>query len=196
MASKLEILNRALALLAVEPIADLEEDSDQRRVLDAMYPDALGAALTRYRWTFARTRTAELAPLAGGATPDGFTRYAKPAGALVLVRLFDDNDREYHFRLDGAEIVPDEWPDMGGVSLFVSYVQSINEGLLPSYFVKALSHDLAAEACEPLTENSAKAERLMQMAEKLYLEAMRIDAQGEGNQSLIRDDELSMLTVR
>jgi hypothetical protein len=195
MASKLEILNRALALLGVERISALDEDSAQRETADAVYPDCLSAALSRHRWTFARLRTTQLPALVGDSA-EGFPRYPKPSDALALVRLFDANDRTYHFKLDGAEILPDEGDDLTGVALFLSYVGGIDEGLLPGYFVKAFSYELAAELCEPLTENATKSERLQEAAERFFRDAVRIDAQSEGNQSLIDESQLSMIAGR
>ena len=87
MASKVEIVNIALARLGESPIQSLTEDSGPARTVSLLFDSARRSALRDYDWSFA-IRTASLARLA--VTPDEFDfrfAYALPPDCLRALRL-------------------------------------------------------------------------------------------------------------
>ena len=88
MASKLEIVNIALARLGESPIQSLTEDSVPARVVSLLFDSARRSALRDYNWSFA-IRSDSLARMA--ALPDEMFdfqyAYALPPDCLRALRL-------------------------------------------------------------------------------------------------------------
>jgi len=204
MATKLEIANGALRLCGVEAISDNDEDTTTAQVVRDLYDITYAYCLSLHKWSFAKVLTTQLSKLAGGDTPDGFERYQRPAGALVVTKLFTSYDGEIPFRTDGDELVT--LIDIDTTSgVFCAYETTIDEGQLTGSVVGALVYALASDICEPLTENSSKADGLRVEAfgasdskavgGKMG-HAMMVDTRQGGQQRLFRSEECSMLTHR
>ena len=192
MATKAEIINRALILCGVEPIQTLEDDNEQARVATNLYDLTFQTALARYRWTFAKEETSQLAALVG-TTTEGFTRFQLPVDTLSLLRVFDSAGGKLPFRVEGTALVIEE---EGVTVVYVERVKSVDEGVLPAYFSLPLSYELGAEFCLPLTENGTRAESLRATAVSLWRDARITDAQSAGSQTFADPADFSLLTVR
>lgn len=198
MSDRLEIVNRAMALLGAERLSSLEDATAPAQLVRDVYDLTLRAALSSYRWTFAREESAQLAPLVG-ATADGFQRYQLPADYLALTRVYVSSGAqdaaEVAFRLDGQVLVVlEDVPSTAG--LYVGFVKAVGEGCLPPHVAKALSYELAAELAFPITENATLAELRREEAERLWTKARRVDFQSAGTRSLMDLSECSFLTAR
>lgn len=203
MATKVGNANVALRLCGVKTIASFTADSTEAQVIRDFYEETLDFALSLTSWTFAKAASGQLAKLAGGDTDDGYERYQRPPAARIVKRVYTSYDTEIPFRTDGDEIVT--LIDVDSTSgVHIDYIEVTDEGLWTGAFTRAFQLLLASDVCEPLTENSSKAERLRAQALGASPEtiggfmstAMMIDSRQGGQKRLFRTEEMSMLTSR
>jgi hypothetical protein len=203
MAAKLDIANHALRLCETNTIASLTEDSVEAQIVRDMYDLCLAYCLSLHQWSFAKTTTAQLSKLTGGDTHDGYERYARPAGANIITRLYTNFDMEIPFRTDEDELVTLIDVDTAS-GVFVNYVTTPDEGVFTGTFTLAFTTYLASAICEPITASSTKGERLRAIAmganpdivKGLMGQAMKVDTRQAGQQRLFDTEECSMLTER
>ena len=100
----LEAVNRALTLIAVEPIGSLADHTKAARIMSALLLDCKKVVLNEFPWSFAM----RIEPLGGkGAGMGGYRNtFVYPAGALSVYRIYGDTDFRgvAEFRVLGGRI--------------------------------------------------------------------------------------------
>lgn len=175
MAGQIDIYNMALGNIGInKPVADLDENSVERKVCSRYYETARDAALADFPWPFATT-TVLLADLGNPPTNWAF-RYRYPndclrADAIVVPGCRDPRpDQEIEFEVmyeaAGRVIVTDQ-PEAE-----LRYVKRIDSAeRLPANVVEAISLKLAAMIAMPL-----KAELNLRSAMEQLYERYKQDA--------------------
>lgn len=193
--NKLEIINFALVgKLAVNKIDTYDSDTAQGRVVRAVYPTILEAAIESFDWAFARTESDALAAI--DDTEDGLERYTMPNGVEMILKVFDDDGREFAYRQEGNTLVLTEENKGDNRTIHVRYVKLKDEGTFPAYFGKAVAIDLAASVCMALTENGTLRTALEDEAGKTYRKARRLSTQSGGHRRLAPQSEYTMINQR
>ena len=154
MASQVEIANYAIIQLGATPISSLEEDSNEAKVIKAIWDQTRRDLLRDHAWNFAIKR----ANLAQSTTPPGHDytyRHALPSDLLFAVQVFDTDD----YKIEGKFVVSNS----PNISLkYVSDIKDVNE--FSSDFCTVLSLRIAADIAYSIT----KSETLSQKIEQVY----------------------------
>lgn len=184
---KLALYNGALRRLGSRELASLTENREPRRVLDGIWGSTdrvVKKALEKGEWNFA-IRTVE-GIYSTTVEPDfGFRRaYDKPDDVRRLAALSAD---EYFSRpLINAQYVDEAgywFTDLD--TLFVRYVSDnsaygLNSAAWPEAFKEYIECDLAWEACERITNATAKRDRVERDRMNALKSAKSNDAMAEG----------------
>ena len=162
----LEAANRALILLAVEPVGSLSENVKAARVVSALLPHCKRVVLNEFPWPFAM-RTVPLAPQPG---PDvGVFQY--PSGALNVRRVIDLVNTSKPFRVEGSLIYCDvQWAK----AEYTADVQDL--GAWPAQVLECLTTRLASDAANMLTGSPQLAMSLLEKYAMLVRLAMQTAA--------------------
>ena len=188
----LQIQNMALAHLSVEPITDIDEGTTQADVLKRFYQPAVEAAITRTRWKFARTVSSTLAQDPSDSD-DEYSRWRLPSDRLWVMGFRNQVGQELDCRIEGdlATVIGAE-----PTAVYCTYLRSAAAGSWPAYFAVALSYSLAGFCCIPLTEDGKLLETLSSLEQMKWDIAQSADAMQGGTESLMEEDEASMLSGR
>ena len=151
MASKTDIVNRALSKLGQSRVSSIDTNTEAARVMNDMWDNVRDALLQSYPWNFSIKRVL----LAKDSTAPAWgyvNRFTLPSDFLALMDI--RNDPEY--TIENGYILSDE-----GAPLYVRYVSKVEDtGLYPPLFTEALAASLAYEACEKITQSNTKKEIL------------------------------------
>ena len=141
----LEAANRALILLAVEPVGSLADHTKAARIMNALLPDCKKVVLNEFPWSFAM----RIEPLSGkGAGMGGYRNtFAYPSGALSVYRVYGDTDFRgvAEFRILGGRIATNL--DSGSVE-YTAFIPDIS--LWPRQIAECLVTRLASDAATSL----------------------------------------------
>ena len=136
MASKVEIVNIALARLGESPVQPLTEDSVPARTVSLLFDSARRSALRDYNWSFA-IRTASLARMV--SAPDEFDfrfAYALPPDCLRALRL----------RSGGSFLIRYSYLYTDDAAPVLEYVSDVTDTeRFDSKFTEAFTYKLASE---------------------------------------------------
>jgi len=167
----LALCARALLALGAQPISSLDDGSAEAEIAANLYPGTRDALLARHPWSFA-TGQCSLARLAAQPVADFLYAYALPADFLRVLsagpprrgRGLDYRLLEHRLHSNAAEVT-------------LTYLFRPDESTFPPHFAAALAARLAADFCTPLTENTARTQQLMALAETELRIAKSIDSQ-------------------
>lgn len=180
MASKMDIINLALANLSREPIQNLSEANPEAFQLRVHWDTALASVLRDHPWGFAMRRK----PLAALAeTPIGFAyAYVYPNDCIQARRVFPCADGTWGWRpafpfeigrsIDGRHRVI--LSDLPGAALEYTSIEVPCEEFDPQ-FVNALAWRLTAEIClaihaDPQSHQAATATYSLQLQQAKALD--------------------------
>jgi hypothetical protein len=177
-ASDTDIVNGALALLGVQPISAIGEDSVPGGLAQNTYETIRDELLASHPWGFAtkRVQLAELTPPDEGT---GYTRRLQvPDDYLRIVEVIDQQDDAWS--VEGREL----WTDIDG-EIWVRYIRRVTApGLFSMPFVDALEHQLAARWAETLTKSAELAKKVETKADMKLRTGRSFDGQ-EGSVKII-----------
>ena len=162
-ARPVDLANKALALVAADPIHSLEDDSPVAETLRELIPMVTAELLGRHPWRFARVRE-QLTLLAdpGDAAVYGFKqRFALPTRVIGPIRgLFDQKGEVVRRWSEGAEhVYADTSP------CWAEGCADVSVSRWPGYFMNLAGHVLAARiAPTPLIQNGELAAYLTSLA--------------------------------
>lgn len=159
MSSEVEICNKALAYLGVDPITSLDDPTTRAELCKMQYPTLRDAVISARMWRFARIRAvSETADVPEVRTNDpdypqwgeGFV-HAFPNNFLQVFRCYKDTKISTQYA---------EWERLGNYILsdtdllFMEGVQSIADtGKFDPLFVECLAARIAADLAIPITHN-------------------------------------------
>ena len=176
--TKSDICNKALTLIGAAPIVNIDDDTNQARVLSNVYETALRSVLAECKWNFATKRSLLSV---SAATPDwSYTGesyvYQKPAD---LIRIFETNDDDATWREEGEYILSDT------TGLGIKYVYYLdNPGKYPPYFVDAFVDRLCSDIAYMIVNSSTLGDKYKLSYESISLpKAQAANAQTGTQQS-------------
>lgn len=188
--SQVQIVNLALTTLGQDRVTDISDDVEVARVMRSLWDFTRDAVLAAYPWKFAIV-SADLPALSTAPTASDWSRqYELPESCLRLVQVgtaaFYTRSSEV-FALQGGLILTDE-----AAPLRVRYVSRVDAvGLWPVLFGRTVAMQLACDACEKLTNSSAKFENCMRAFAMSVREARRQNAIERPPQGVDGSDWLS-----
>ena len=183
MASRLEIVNLALAELGEEAIASYPEPGEQ--IVDenagyvvAVYPPARNRILAANNWSWAQTRAQLTATGRERQASWPFEHEWNQPDAVGAVRaLYDRNDAM-------AEPMQTDWIAQGPYiytdfnPVWADYQRlDLDEEVFPPLVVDALQSELCARLALPIKEDIDSERVYRQQAREALKEAVRVDAQ-------------------
>jgi hypothetical protein len=184
--SKTEILNKALTLVGAAPVVNIDDDTNNARILSRVYEISLRSILSECKWNFATKR--QLLTVSAD-TMDWYDSgetivYQKP---IDMIRIFGTNDRDSAWREEGDYIVSDT------SGLGVRYVYYLDvPSKYPSYFIDAFIDKLCSEIAYAIVNSASLGQLYVEKYEKISLpRAMSCNSQ-TGTQQSIQDDAWEM----
>lgn len=172
MASKVEICNRALQLLGAKTITSLTDNSSNAARCNLAYEPIKLAMLRSHTWSCAVKR----AQLSADSTAPlfGKTRaFTLPADFVRLLPLDpEDVNNDDERQIEGRKIVSNESAPMD-----VRYIYDVTDpNEMDALFREVLSHNLAWNLCEDITNSNSKKDAIERGMEKVMAQARRANA--------------------
>jgi hypothetical protein len=206
--SKEDVASQALARLGEPAISSFNEDTDTAEKVNRLYEPAILGLLSRYDWSFAKTKTSLLVDAA--ATPVnewtrgflmpvlGSDRVGKP------IAVFNSATVGTTPLLFGRFELAQKWVFTNETTIIVEYIKRVPEGEWPGYFLQLAVEALASNLALPITENASKEQLHRGIAfgsptERgrggLFGQATDADATGDATRGLL-DDHDPMASAR
>ena len=174
------LCSRALIRLGVAPISSFADGTAEAEICGALYGTVRDALLSAYGWKFA-TGQALLTQLADAPVADYQFAYALPSDFLrALSAGYDGRGRGLEYRISGNAL------HSNGENVLLTYIYRPDESGFPPYFESVLIARLSAELCIPLTESTARADFMYQLASSEFARARQIDSQQDTPERLER----------
>ncbi len=177
-ASDIEIVNRALTLLGVDPINSLSDPTKAAATASRLYNDTRAATFRSHPWN-CLIRRASLPQDAQTPAYEYTYQFVLPADFLRLLTLEDVNGQ---YSIESRRIL------YNGDTLKIKYIALLTD--VPSYdtlLVDALTARLAADLAHPLLQSTTAMEEMWQLYELKLREAKFVDAQ-ENSQEVLDAD--------
>ena len=181
--SKTEIINKALTQVGAAPVTNIDDDTNNARIISRVYEISLRSILSECKWNFA-TKRALLSVVVDTLDwyDDGETFiYQKPTD---VVRIFGTNDDDAVWREEGDYIIS----DTDGLGLrYVRYLDDPTK--YPSAFIQAFVDKLCSDIAYMIVNSSTLGVQFATVYETVSLpKAMAENAQ-TGVQQYLKDDE-------
>ncbi|RLB61608.1 MAG: hypothetical protein DRH08_13665 [Deltaproteobacteria bacterium] len=174
MASEVSICNQAIGWLGGNLITSLDDQTTEAILCKANYASLRDAVIEEGKWTFA-TRRLKLA-LSGEVPEYGYAnRFAIPTEVLSVITVTPNKDQtngteNFDWRREEDYIVCDS-----GVLYAKCIVRITDPSKFGSMFVQALAARMAADLAAPLTESTAKEQKMTAKYENAIDKALAID---------------------
>lgn len=186
MASKTEIINRALTLLGVQPITSIDDGTTQAEIAGRIYDISLRAVLSETLWTFATKRVllAELdEDIAWSLTSESFTCTYQLPSDVVRVMGINGVGGGIKWKLEGNKI----YANTSGLGIKYVYYNT-DSTMYTASFVKALADMLASDMAYPILNSIPKRQELFEAYERISLpKAIAENAQSSGRPDVVDD---------
>lgn len=197
----LSICSDALILLGASPLSSFTEGTDAAQACDRLYPDLRDGLLARYPWSWSYKKI-KLARLATAPLNEFEYAYQLPGDLLSGVQaVFETSSSNQKPLNDGWEIYGTElYTDLETV--YIDYQATVDESLMPHYFVHLLRTAVAAELSITITDQASKADYFRALAfgtpgengrGGLFREAVNIDSRGRLPQII---EDYALIAVR
>lgn len=168
MASKTSIANLTLTHLGAKLIADIEENSDAARTLNAIYDNVLDGTLRQHPWNFAVKR-AILASTDPDPAHTWDKGYQPPSDFLRMI----STEFQSPFSVEGGRILSNE-----ADALNITYIARITDtAKFDALFVEAFALKLAVSSVERITQSNAKKNQLDADLALVMQRARNVDGQ-------------------
>ncbi len=165
------ISNRALVKLGAAPIGSFSDGTAEAETAGALYEATRDALLSAHPWSFA-TKQASLARLTDAPVADYDYAFALPVDFIAALSAGGPGmGRGLVYRIAGQSL------QSGNQAVVLTYTARPDENAFPPFFTAALVARLAAEFCLPLTESTARATTLYQLADQEFRRARLTDGQ-------------------
>ena len=174
MASIVDICNSALNLLGASTISALTEDSKNARLCNQRYEPVRNRVFRSHNWNCLITRV-QLAQDTTGPVVEYTYGYTLPTDCLRVLKIHngttDSIESNLDYKVEGRKIVTNE-----GTIYLVYIALDTDPNTYDSYLAESISHQLAADLCYAITNNSTLANNYMARADERLREARFIDA--------------------
>jgi hypothetical protein len=180
--SKTDLLNKSLTLVGAAPITNIDDDTNNARILNRVYEISLRMILSECKWNFATKRvllTVSAETMAWNDTGEVYI-YVKP---IDMIRLYDTSEPRASYREEGDLIISDT-TDLG-----IRYVYFLDvPSKYPGYFIDAFCSLLAAEIAYMIVNSASLAEKHKAYYEKVALPKATSANSQTGVQQVLKDD--------
>jgi hypothetical protein len=174
MASIVDICNSALNLLGASTISALTEDSKNARLCNQRYEPVRNRVFRSHNWNCLITRV-QLAQDTTGPVVEYTYGYTLPTDCLRVLKIHngttDSIASNLDYKVEGRKIVTNE-----GTIYLVYIALDTDPNTYDSYLAESISHQLAADLCYAITNNSTLANNYMTRADERLREARFIDS--------------------
>ena len=174
MASVVNMCNSALNLLGASTISSLTEDTKNARLCNQRYEPIRNRVFRSHNWNCLIKRV-QLAQDSTGPVVEYTYGYTLPTDCLRVMKIHngstDSIASDLDYKVEGRKIVTDI------TTIYLVYIALITDpNEYDSYLREAVSHQLAADICYAITNNSTLANNYMTRADERLREARFIDA--------------------
>ena len=174
MASVVDMCNSALNLLGASTISSLTEDTKNARLCNQRYEPIRNRVFRSHNWNCLIKRV-QLAQDSTGPVVEYTYGYTLPTDCLRVMKIHngstDSIASDLDYKVEGRKIVTDI------TTIYLVYIALITDpNEYDSYLREAVSHQLAADICYAITNNSTLANNYMTRADERLREARFIDA--------------------
>ena len=174
MASVVNMCNSALNLLGASTISSLTEDTKNARLCNQRYEPIRNRVFRSHNWNCLIKRV-QLAADSTGPVVEYTYGYTLPTDCLRVMKIHngstDSIASDLDYKVEGRKIVTDI------TTIYLVYIALITDpNEYDSYLREAVSHQLAADICYAITNNSTLANNYMTRADERLREARFIDA--------------------
>ena len=170
--TKTTIINKALTKVGAQPIVNIEDDTEQSRVMSRIYELALRSVLSECKWNFATKRKllSESADVFEWYDSSERFVYVKP---IDCIRIFNTNNKYATWREEGDYVFSDT-PNLG-----VRYVTYLDDpSKYSSSFISAFIDKLCSDIAYAIVNSASLGDTYFEKYEKLSLpKAMSINSQ-------------------
>ena len=180
--SETAVCNSSLALIGVDPISAMSEDSKEARLCREFYYKTRDLLLRNFSWNFSIYR-ATLAPL--DATPEfkWAYQYQLPSDCLRVLRVNDSEDPQ--FAIESDKLL------LNYEVANVAYIKKVTDvSKFDPAFVEALIDRIASKLAYPLVQSRTLSRELYDLADREIREARAQDAM-ESSQTYAGEDFFS-----
>ena len=184
--TKTDILNKALTLIGAAPIINIDDDSNNARILNRVYETALRSVLSEAKWNFATKRSLLSVVTDVPEWYDtGETKvYQKPAD---MIRIYGMSVSDAAWREEGDLI----YSDTDGLGVRYVYFLDV-PSKYPSYFSDALIDRLASDIAYAIVNSESLGTKYKSLYETVSLpKAQSANAQ-TGIQQMTNDNAWEM----
>lgn len=180
--SKTEICNKSLTLIGAAPITNIDDSSNNARVLSRVYETALRSILSECKWNFATKRvllTTTTATMAWNDTGETIV-YVRP---VDVIRIFGTNYSYAKWREEGDYIISDT------AGLGIRYTQYLDvPSKYPSPFVNAFVDLLCSEIAYTVVNSATLGDKFKNLYESVSLSKAMAQNSQVGTQQTLQDD--------
>ena len=174
MASTVDMCNSALNLLGASTISSLTEDTKNARLCNQRFEPIRDRVFRSHNWNCLIKRV-QLAQDSTGPVVEYTYGYTLPTDCLRVLKIHngstDSIKSALDYKIEGRKVVTDE------TTIYLVYIALITDpNEFDSYLREAISHQLAADICYAITNNSTLANNYMTRADERLREARFIDA--------------------
>jgi hypothetical protein len=174
MASTVDMCNSALNLLGASTISSLTEDTKNARLCNQRFEPIRDRVFRSHNWNCLIKRV-QLAQDSTGPVVEYTYGYTLPTDCLRVLKIHngstDSIKSALDYKIEGRKVVTDE------TTIYLVYVALVTDpNEFDSYLREAISHQLAADICYAITNNSTLANNYMTRADERLREARFIDA--------------------
>lgn len=180
--TKTQILNKALTLVGASPVTNIDDETENARILSRVYETALRSILSETQWNFA-TKRSNLSIVTD--VPDWYDTgevyvYQKPAD---MIRIFGSNSRNATWREEGDLI----YSDVTGLGIrYVYYIDQPSK--YPAFFIDAFVDRLCADIAYIIVNSAVMAEKYKTLYDSVSLPKARAANSQTGTQQTLQDD--------
>lgn len=180
--TKTLIINKALTEIGAQPITNIDDDTNNARIINRVYEIALRGILSECNWNFARKRA--LLVVSADTLPwydTGETVvYVKPND---MIKIFRTSYREAVWREEGDYIISDT------TALGVEYVYYLDDpGKYSMAFIEAFVDKLASDAAYMIVNSASLGKTYKELYEGVSLPKAISSNSQIGTQQEIKDD--------
>ena len=174
MASIVDTCNSALNLLGASTISALTEDSKNARLCNQRFEPVRNRVFRSHNWNCLIKRI-QLAQDSTGPVVEYTYGYTLPTDCLRVLKIHngttDSIASNLDYKVEGRKIVTNE-----GTNYLVYIALDTDPNTYDSYLAESISHQLAADLCYAITNNSTLANNYMARADERLREARFIDS--------------------
>ena len=174
MASTVDMCNSALKLLGASTISSLTEDTKNARLCNQRFEPIRDRVFRSHNWNCLIKRV-QLAQDSTAPVVEYSYAYTLPTDCLRVLKIHngstDSIKSALDYKIEGRKVVNDE------TTIYLVYIALVTDpNEFDSYLREAISHQLAADICYAITNNSTLANNYMTRADERLREARFIDA--------------------